>query len=132
MTIEETFAKLMDLAKNLNAEQSRAAQEGLSEDELALFDLLKKDRLTKADRESVKQASRRLLDSVSKLIAPLERWTEKEQTQAEVEIFILDNLYRLLPTPPFSEEEKQIAARRVYQYVWQQSRSGLFPVADAA
>lgn len=132
VTIEETFAKLIDLVKNLDVEQRRAVQEGLSEHELALFDLLKKDRLTKADRESVKQASRTLLNSVSKLIAPLERWTEKEQTQAEVEVFILDNLYRLLPTPPFSEEEKQIAARRVYQYVWQQSLSGLFPVADAA
>lgn len=39
--IEETFAKLVDLAKTLDAEQRRAAEEGLSEEELALFDLLK-------------------------------------------------------------------------------------------
>ena len=61
-------------------------KKGLSDDELALFDLLKKDNLSKADRERVKLASQSLLDSVRRLIAPLERWTEKEQTQAEVEV----------------------------------------------
>jgi type I restriction enzyme R subunit len=39
VTIEETFAKLVELANSLDAEQRRAAEEGLSEDELALFDL---------------------------------------------------------------------------------------------
>ena len=60
----------------------------LSEEELALFDLLKKDNLSKADRERVKLARQRLLDSVRRLIAPLERWTETEQTQAEVETYV--------------------------------------------
>jgi hypothetical protein len=82
VTIEETFAKLVDLANSLDAEQRRAAEEGLSEEELALFDLLKKPEMTKVDRERVKQASRGLLASIRELIAPLERWTEKEQTQA--------------------------------------------------
>jgi type I restriction enzyme R subunit len=124
VTIEETFAKLVDLANSLSAEQRRAAEEGLTEDELALFDLLKKDNLSKADRERVKLASQSLLDSVRRLIAPLERWTEKEQTQAEVETFILDYVYQELPTPPFSEDEKQTIAKLAYQHVWQQSVGG--------
>ena len=126
VTIEETFAKLVDLANSLDAEQRRAVEEGLSEDELAFFDLLKKEKLSKADRERVKQASKSLLDSVRKLIAPLENWTAKEQTQAEVKVFILDHLFRVLPTPPFSETEKQAAAQQVYQYVWAQSNAGSF------
>jgi type I restriction enzyme, R subunit len=124
VTIEETFAKLMDLAKSLDAEQHRAAEEGLNEDELALFDLLKKENLSKADRERVKRASQTLLASLRKLIAPLQRWTEKEQTQAEVEVLILDYLFQALPTPPFSEKEKQDAAKQVYQHVWQQGADG--------
>lgn len=64
VTIEETFAKLVDLAKSLDAEQRRAAEEGLSEQELALFDLLSNETLSKVDRERVKQASRSLLESV--------------------------------------------------------------------
>jgi len=132
VTIEETFANLVDLMKNLDAEQHRAAEEGLSEDELALFDLVKKENLSKADRERVKQASQSLLESVRKLIAPLERWTEKEQTQAEVEIFILDHLFQVLPTPPFTTDEKQAVAKRVYEHVWQQSANGSFLTAIAA
>ena len=121
VTIEETFAKLMDLAQSLDAEQQRAAEEGLSEDELALFDLLKKPRMSKAERERVKEASQRLLDSINKLITPIQGWTGKEQTQAEVEVFILDQLSLFLPRPPFSEDETQRVAKRVYNHIWRQS-----------
>ena len=58
VTIEETFAQVMDLMASLDAEERRGVEEGLSEDELALFDLLKKEELGKAERERVKQASR--------------------------------------------------------------------------
>jgi type I restriction enzyme R subunit len=125
-TIEETFARLMDFVNSLDAEQRRAAEQGLTEDELALFDLLQNDKLTKNAREQVKQASQGLLASLQALLAPLERWTEKEQTQAEVEVFVLDRLFEVLPTPPFTSEEKEQAARRVYQHVWRQSASGHF------
>jgi len=121
VTIEETFAKLLDLARSLDAEQRRAAEEGFSEEELALFDLLLMPEISKVDRERVKQASRGLLASIQKLIAPLERWTEKEQTQAEVETFILDKLFAELPTPPFTVQDKQNVAKKVYQHIWQQS-----------
>ncbi len=124
VTIEETFARLVDLANSLTTEQRRAAEEGLSEEELALFDLLKKDTLSKSDRERVKLASRGLLESVRRIIAPLERWTEKEQTQAEVETFILDYVYQELPTPPFTDDEKQTIAKLAYEHVWQQSVGG--------
>ena len=70
VAIEDTFARLVELAQSLDAEQRRATEEGLSEDELALFDLLLKDNISKVDRERVKQASRSLLASVQQLIAP--------------------------------------------------------------
>ena len=63
-TIEETFRRLVELVKSLDDEQKRAAVEGLSEDELALFDLLRKDGLGKSERERVKQASRELLNAL--------------------------------------------------------------------
>lgn len=121
VTIEETFAKLLELVNDLDAEQRRAAEEGLSEEELALFDLLNKETLSKAERERVKQASRSLLESVQALIAPLERWTDKEQTQAEVQVLILDHVFATLPSPPFTDDEKEVVADRVYRHIWQQS-----------
>jgi type I restriction enzyme R subunit len=126
VTFEETFAQLVALVEGLDEEQHRAAEEGLSEDELALFDLLTKDKLTQSERERVKVASRELLASLQRLIAPLQRWTDKEQTQAEVEVFIIDRLIQDLGTPPYSEAEKLDAAKRIYQHVWQQSAGGMF------
>ena len=122
-TIEDTFAKLLDLANGMDAEERRAVEEGLSEAQLALFDLLQRGDLSNADRERIKQASRELLAGVLAVIAPLDRWTEKEQTQAEVQTFILDQIYRELPEPPYTPEEKQDVAARVYRHVWQQSAS---------
>ncbi len=61
VTVEETFKRLTELMAELDEEQQRAVEEGLSEDELALFDLLKKDGLRRTERERVKQASRDLL-----------------------------------------------------------------------
>ncbi|HEY7303303.1 MAG TPA: type I restriction endonuclease subunit R, partial [Bryobacteraceae bacterium] len=125
-TVEDTFTKLVELVESLDAEQKRAAEEGLNEEELALFDLLQNGNLTKAQRERVKQASRSLLASLKGLLAPLERWTEKAQTQAEVETFVLDNVFLNLPTPPFTDQQKEEAASRVYQHIWRQSAGGYF------
>ena len=129
-TIEDTFAQLLDLANGLDAEQRRAVEEGLSEAQLALFDLVQRDDLSKAERERIKQASRELLTGVLQVIAPLDRWTEKEQTQAEVETFILDRIYQELPEPPYSSSDKQLVAALVYQHVWQQSLGGQFMPTD--
>jgi type I restriction enzyme R subunit len=119
--LEDTFAKLMDLANGLDAEQRRAVEEGLSEDQLALFDLVQRADLTKTDRERIKQASRELLAGVLAVIAPLDRWTEKEQTQAEVETYILDHVYQTLPEPPYTPDDKAQVAQLVYRHIWQQS-----------
>ena len=123
-TVEATFARLVALAASLDAEQRRAAEEGLSDDELALFDLLFKDNISQTDRERLKQASRTLLASLTDLLRPMQDWTQKAATQAEVKVFILDKLYGALPRPPFSDEETDAGAERVYEYIWQRSASG--------
>ncbi|MGH7915263.1 MAG: type I restriction enzyme endonuclease domain-containing protein, partial [Candidatus Binataceae bacterium] len=123
-TVEATFAQLVALAASLDAEQRRAAEEGLSDDELALFDLLFKDTISKADRERVKQASKTLLVSLRELLRPISDWTQKAATQAEVRVFILDKLYGALPRPPFTDAETEEIASRVYDYVWQRSAAG--------
>jgi type I restriction enzyme R subunit len=123
-TIEETFRRLVELVNSLDEEQKRATREGLREDELALFDLLQKDGLDKTARERVKQASRELLASIKARLAELDRFWEKEQTKADVEVFILDEVYAKLPTPPFTTDEKKLVASNVYAHVWQQAMSG--------
>ena len=126
VTIEETFRRLTELMEELNAEQKRAVEEGLTEDELALFDLLKKDNLGKAERERVKQASRELLAAIKARLTKLDRFWEKEQTKADVKVFILNEVFTSLPEPPFTSDEKQAVADVVYEHVWQQAVSGGF------
>lgn len=124
VTIEETFRRLVELVNSLDEEQKRATREGLKEDELAMFDLLQKDGLDKAARERVKQASRELLAAIKARLAELDRFWEKEQTKADIKVFILDSVYQSLPTPPFTEDEKALIANNVYAHVWGQAASG--------
>ena len=124
VTVEETFRRLTGLIQDLDAEQERAVEEGLNEDELALFDLLKKNNLRKTDREKVKQSSRDLLAAIKARLAGLDHFWEKEQTKAEMEVFILDEVFTSLPTPPFTLEEKETAASDIYSHIWQQAVRG--------
>ena len=126
VTIEETFRRLTELVGELDVEQKRAVEEGLSEDELALFDLLKKENLAKTERERVKQASRDLLASIKARLDELDRFWEKEQTKAEIVVLIRDEVHTRLPSPPFTIEEKEAVAGEVYDHVWQKAVSGEF------
>lgn len=126
VTIEETFRRLTELMNDLDEEQQRAVKERLSENELALFDLLKKDNLNRTEREEIKQASRELLESIQTRLSEIDRFWEKEETKAEVEVLILNKVFDSLPTPPFTADEKKIVAADVYAHVWQQAVSGAF------
>ncbi|MGI9509408.1 MAG: type I restriction endonuclease subunit R [Geminicoccaceae bacterium] len=125
--IEKTFRQLVELVNGLDEELMRATKEGLEEDELALFDLLLlKDGLDKTARERLKQASRELPASIKSRLAALDRFWEKEQTKADVEVFILDEIFARLPSPPFTPDEKANLAADLYALVWQQAMSGEF------
>ena len=113
------------MAATLDAEQRRAAEEGLSDEELALFDLLFRDSISKADRERLKQASKSLLASLRGLLQPMPAWTQNSTTQAEVKVFILDSLYQTMPQPPFTDDDIEHASEKVYNFIWAKS-------ADAA
>jgi type I restriction enzyme R subunit len=123
-TIEDTFANLLDFVRRLDDEEQRAARENLTQAELAVFDLLRKETLSKTERETVKQASRDLLASIQSILADLDRFWEKEQTKGEVQTFILDAIYPNLPAPPYTEEEKELIAANVYAHAWRQAVSG--------
>lgn len=123
-TVEATFDQLIRLVAQLDEEERRAAREGLSEAELALFDLLLREDISKADRERLKQGSQALLVALTDRTRDMREWTAKESTRADVRVFILDQLYNVLPRPPFTDEETEVAAERVYEFVWERSVRG--------
>lgn len=55
------FDELMKFTKDLQAESERHILEGLTEDELELFDLIKKDKMTKEETQKVRLAAKSLL-----------------------------------------------------------------------
>jgi len=69
------------------------------------------------------------LAAIKARLAELDRFWEKEQTKADVEVFILDEVFARLPTPPFTPDEKKVLAAGVYAHVWQQSMAGNFAPA---
>jgi len=115
----------MALSKSMNDEQRRAAREGLNECELAIFDLMQKSILAATERERIQRSSRELLAELQRIIAPLDQWTEKEQTRAEVQTVILDRVF-LQPEPPYTPDEKDSMAKMLCAHVWQQGRGGRF------
>src|SRR5436190_13946903 len=63
LNIDEYLRRLIELSRSLTEEEQRAVVEGLTEEELAIFDLLTKPEpvLTDVDRDVVKASAKRLL-----------------------------------------------------------------------
>jgi len=63
---ENYFEELLKFTKNLRAKEERHLRQGLTEDELELFDLLKKEKMTKNEEQKVKLAAKSLLQRLLK------------------------------------------------------------------
>lgn len=116
INVEMFFKELMDLAQDLNEEEQRHVKQGLSEEELALFDLLYKDDLNEKDEKQVKIAAKELLFKLKKEKLVLE-WRKKQQARASVLVTIEEILDKNLPTT-YSKEIFQEKCKQVYQHVY--------------
>jgi len=83
--IEEFFAELVEFAQSLKEEEKRGIAEGLSEEELAIFDILTKPdpKLTKKEEAEVKAVAKELLEALKRGKLVLD-WREKQQARAAV------------------------------------------------
>ena len=96
--IEEFFEELRELAASLSKEEKRAVREELTEEELAVFDLLTKPdpTLTKAEEARVKAIVRDLLTKLKRELLVLD-WKQRQATRAAVQVAIEDTLDKGLP-----------------------------------
>ena len=92
-TIEKTFEELIKFGAKLTVEESRAVREGLNEESLAVFDLLKKEKLSPAEIKRIKNVAVQLLADLKRNKLHMDHWTEKEATRADVRSAIYDYLY---------------------------------------
>jgi len=96
---ENYFEDLMTFTEGMKEEDQRHVREGLTEDELELYDTLRKDKLTKAEEQNVKLAAKhlltRLLDEHPKVL--VQDWWKDGQTQRMVKSAVEDVLDQDLP-----------------------------------
>lgn len=96
---ENYYIALVDFAENLQQESERHVREGLTEDELELFDLLKKDQMTMEETQKVKLAAKslleRLLSTQPKVL--VQDWYKNDQTQRQVKSTVETVLDQNLP-----------------------------------
>ena len=97
---ENFYSELLEFAQELKAEEKRHVREGLTEDELELFDLLKKDNLTKSEEQKVKLAAKKLLKRLKeeKPSVLVQDWFKDAQTRKVVRSTVEEILDQELPS----------------------------------
>lgn len=125
MNIEKLFEELLEFVKMLDEEEQRGIKENLSEEELALFDILKKPKLTNKETEQVKIASKKLLRVLNNEKLVLD-WRRKQQTRAEVLFTIETVLDEMLPesyTPELYQEKCNVTYQHIYDSYYGDGKS---------
>lgn len=94
--VETFFASLVEFAQELNAEEKRGIAEKLTEEELAIFDLLIKPEMTlkKKEEREVKKVAQELLETLKREKLVLD-WRKRQQSRAAVRLSIDEILDRL-------------------------------------
>ncbi|KKQ86687.1 MAG: Type I site-specific deoxyribonuclease HsdR [Parcubacteria group bacterium GW2011_GWF2_38_8] len=96
---ENYHEDLVNFAKNLKEEDERHIREGLSPDELELFDVLKKETMTQKEEQKVKLAARHLLKRLvqehPKVL--VQDWYKDAQTREKVKQAMEESLDHDLP-----------------------------------
>jgi len=120
-TIEHTFEALLKLVSEMDDEETRAVREGLNEETLALFDLLKKPNLGKTEIKRIKSVAVELLATLKKEKLKIDHWRDKETTRDTVRVVIRDFLYSDvtgLPVETYTEDEVLLKAEDVFRHVY--------------
>jgi len=115
--VETFFTKLLAFTMQLTAEEKRGIAEQLSEEELAIFDLLTKPEvtLTKQEEREVRKVAKSLLQTLKQGKLVLD-WRKTQTARAKVRYTIesvLDELPRV-----YTKELYQLKCDVVYQHIY--------------
>ena len=127
---DDFYERILKFMEELRAEEERHIKEELTEEELTIFDLLRKDKLTKAEEQKVKLAAKELYNT---LLAKKEElfivgWQNDPQPMERVHATILESLNQHLPD---SYDREVFASKSdvIYNFIVDQARTGYAWVA---
>jgi type I restriction enzyme R subunit len=123
---DDFYEKLLEFMEQLKAEEERHVKEDLTEEELEIYDLLRKDKLTKNEEQRVKLAAKQLHETLTAKKDELfiKGWHEDAQPKEKVRSAIWECLGATLPDS-YDREIFAAKSTRVYQHIVDQAVMGL-------
>jgi type I restriction enzyme R subunit len=118
VTIEKTFEALFRLDQELDDEAHRSIREGLDEESLAIFDLLRKSDLNASDIKRIKGVAVELLERLKAEMLRVDHWRDKESTRDAVKVTIRNFLWEGLPTKLFADDDVDEKVEEVFRHVY--------------
>jgi type I restriction enzyme R subunit len=118
MNVEEYYRRLIEFVKNLDEEEKRALSENLTEEELAIYDLLVNPplKMTQKDIMAVKKVAHDLLEKLKSEKLVLD-WRKKQQARAAVRLCI-EEVLEGLPSV-FTTEIYRQKCGLIYQHIYE-------------
>jgi len=117
INVDELFNRLVTFAQELTAEEKRGIAEQLSEEQLAVFDLLTKPdmKLTKTEVQQVKKVAQGVLVKLKREKIVLD-WRKRQQSRAAVRLCVEEVLDEL--PQAYTPELYQKKCDIVYQHIY--------------
>ena len=117
VNIDEYLRQLIELSKTLTEEEERAVREGMTEEELAIFDLLTQPDpvLSDEERETVKASAKTLLEHLHEKL--VQDWRRKVATTNDVNSTIRRVLDEGLPEAPYTPDIFTAKVQLVFDHV---------------
>jgi type I restriction enzyme R subunit len=126
MNTETFFQELLKFSESLNEEEARSLSEGLSEEQLAIFDLLMRPAPELSDNEQgqVKNVAEELLAILKRDKIVLD-WRKEQSTRAAVRVAVEETLDRLPEkfTRPVYAQKCDVVYQHVFDSYWDDGHS---------
>lgn len=118
--VQKVMDRLFTMHDDLDHEARRFVREGLdNEDQLAVFDLLQKEALTRTEREKIKEVAKELLNKLLSGKLTIDHWREKATAQAQVKAEIIKHLFVNLPGSGYADHEISVKADLIFAHLYQ-------------
>jgi len=117
VNIDEYLRRLIELSQTLTEEEGRSVREGMTEEELAIFDLLTQPDpvLSEDERETVKASAKKLLEHLHEKL--VQDWRRKVDVMNDVDSTIRRVLDQELPETPYTLDIFSSKVRLVFDHV---------------
>ena len=116
--IGEVFKEFLEFLKGLSEEEAETKREGLTEEQKAVFDIVRSDKtLSPSESKLVKKICVELLEELKKEKLNVEQWSVKQTTSASVFKYVYDKLFDELPHPAYQTEDITTKTNLLFEHL---------------